>query len=115
MRRIRRDDGGEVDSRYRSKNESDFRPLTNQDFGDSPAYRGNPATKMTNTSLGNIRGGAEEKLIGINDPRPADPRESADALMQKMQDEGTYSRGGGVTPRGAATLAKLRSRHGKDV
>lgn len=26
-----------------------------------------------------------------------------------------YARGGRVTPRGAATLAKLRARHGKDV
>lgn len=89
---VKREDGGSVDSRNRSKNESDFRPLSDRDFGDSPAYRGNPATKMTSKSRGDY---PEDRAIGINDPRPSDPREAADALAQRMQND-AKNRGGGV-------------------
>ena len=119
MARKKRADGGDVDSRFRSKNEGDFRQPSHFDFGDSPAYRGNPSTRMTNDSLGNIRSASTANgrgLIGINDPRPEDPRQAADDLMENMYD-GEHKRGGRVTPkgltaRGAETLAKLHRRHG---
>ena len=100
-----------ADDRNRSKNESDFRPVSRGDFGDRAGYSGRAGTKIDPYSAtmkyGAPWNGGEKsgELIGgsgINDPRPQDPRVAADALSNRAQSimEATPQyRGGGTDSR----------------